>query len=340
MHPTHTEVATGSETFTILTAPIDIGKAKDLALRGQMLDERHYTLMLDETGIAMTPDGQVLCILLKNQFQPELLEAVRPIARKVACQPVAGGNRRDAAGAGKAQRKRKNGSLSKITGVPGLEDLSDEDYQRLKSATSGTFGFHPRTVRGGQVYPCRFTAYSGALPSELMLMAELAKEVSEAFRCSHVYDRWETQFKKASQTPAFVLKTHDGLTPFTTITCNNNWRTAAHVDQGDLKEGFGAMCCFGDFDGCDLVFPRYRVAVRYREGDILLADVANQVHGDTPLLNPDGTVPKSGEEPERLVCDFYYEENMEQCLNSLEEEMEFVSTWKPGDLIYPKKKKS
>lgn len=100
------------------------------------------------------------------------------------------------------------------------------------------------------------------------------------------------------------------------------------------------MCCFGDFDGCDLVFPRYKVAVRYREGDILLADVANQVHGNTPLLNPDAAVPKSGEEPERLACVFYYEEKMDQCLNSLEEEREFVSTVKRGDPIYPKKNKS
>ena len=342
MQPTQTEVATGSGTSKALTAPIDIGKEKALSLKGQMLGEKHYTLLLDETGVVMTPDGQVLCVLLKNRLQPELLEAVRPIVRKAARQPVAGGNRSEAAGTGNVQRTRKNRSPSKICGIPTLKDLSDEDYQRLKRAKSGVFGFNARTVRGGQVYPCRLTAYSGVLPSELMLISELAKEVSEAFRCSHVHDRWETQFKKASQTPAFVLKTRDDLTPFTTVTCNQNWRVAAHVDQGDLKEGFGAMCCFGNFEGCDLVFPRYKVAVRYREGDVLLADVANEVHGNTPLLNPDGTVPvpKSGEEPERLACVFYYEEKMDQCLNSVEEEMEFVSTINPGDPIYPKKKKS
>lgn len=163
MQPTYTEVATGLEASKVLTAPIDIGKEKALAHMGQMLDERHYTLMLDETGTVMTPDGQVLCILLKNRLQPELLEAVRPIVRKVARQPVPGGNRSDAAGAGRAKRKRMEGSLTKMTGVPMLEDLSDEDYQRLKPATTGIFGFQARTVRGGRVYPCRLTAYSGAL---------------------------------------------------------------------------------------------------------------------------------------------------------------------------------
>src|SRR5260370_21581679 len=85
-------------------------------------------------------------------------------------------------------------------------------------------------------------------------------------------DRWEAQSKKAPETPlAFVIRTPEGRTPFTTITCNRSWRTPAHIDAGDLKEGFGVMCYLGDFEGCDLVFPRYRTAVRYREGDVLLA---------------------------------------------------------------------
>lgn len=319
----------------------DIGKEKALSLKMQMLDERHYTLLLDKTGIVMTPDRQVLCILYKNRLAPELLEAVRPIVRKAARQPIAGGNRSDAAGAGRAKRKRRDGSLSNMTGVPSLEELSDEDYQRLKPAKGGTLGYNARDVRGGQVYPCRLTHYSGALPSELRLMSELAHEVAEVFRLSSVLHRWDAQFEKASQTaPAFLLKTRGGHTPFTTITCNKSWRTAAHVDGGDLKEGFGVMCCLGKFEGCHLVFPRYKVAVRYREGDVLLADVSNQVHGNTPLLNPDGTVPKSGEEPERLACVFYYEEDMDRCLNTPEEEMEFVNNRKKGDPIYPKKKKS
>jgi hypothetical protein len=327
--------------FEILTAPTDIGKEDALLLKGEKLDERHYTLLLDQTGMVKTPDEQVLCILLKYRLSPEILETVRPIVRKAARQPVAGGNRSDAAGAGRAKRKRGNGSESNITGTPRSGDLSDGDYSRLKPAKNGTFGYNGRDVRGGQVYPCRLTAYRGVLRSELRLMSELATEVGQAFRHSFVQDKWEAQFQKASQTPLpYLLKTTDGRTPFTTITCNKSWRTAAHIDSGDLKEGFGAMCCLGDFEGCDLVFPRYKTAVRYREGDIILANVANEVHGNTPLLNPDGTVPNPNSVPERLVCVFYYEENIDQCLNTFEEEMEFVNNRKKGDPIYPNKKKS
>jgi hypothetical protein len=164
-------------------------------------------------------------------------------------------------------------------------------------------------------------------------MAVLARTVAGAFKNSWVENRWEAQFEKASRTsPVWLIRTSEGPTPFTTITCNKSWRTAAHVDKGDLKAGFGVMCCLGDFEGCDLVFPRYRTAVRYREGDVLLANV-HQVHGNTPLLNLDGTVPKVGREPERLVCVFYYRENMFECKSTRDKEHEFINRRERGDAM-------
>jgi hypothetical protein len=273
-----------------------------------------------------------LFILLKNVLPKDLLDAVRPIVRKAATQrKIAGGNRGVAAGTGMVERKKRSGGMSKIKGAPNLEDLSDEDYARLRSATDGTFGFNSRGVRGGQVYPCRITHYSGALPRDFALMGILARTVAEAFRQSWVGARWEAQFAKAGRTsPTWLIRTSEGITPFTTITCNRSWRTAAHIDKGDLKDGFGVMCCLGDFEGCDLVFPRYKVAVRYREGDVLLANV-HEVHGNTPLLNPDGSVPIVGREPERLVCVFYYQEKMEQCERTIEKEHEFINKRERGE---------
>ena len=98
------------------------------------------------------------------------------------------------------------------------------------------------------------------------------------------------------------------------------------------------MCCLGDFEGCDLVSPRYKVAVRYREGNVLLADVANQVHGNTQLLDPDGTVPLPHRLPERLACIFYYQEGMHRYLPSIEEENEHANNREPGDPIWSKQK--
>ena len=138
---------------------------------------------------------------------------------------------------------------------------------------------------------------------------------------------WERQFEKASNTPsAFLIRTPEGHTPFTTITCNKSWRTAAHVDDGDLKDGFGVMCCLGDFEGCDLVFPRYKIAVRYREGDVLLANVATRSTATRHCLTLTGRCRSWAEEPERLACVFYYRENMDQCENSSKKRWSSLTT--------------
>ena len=100
------ELSTGLGMFKILTAPTDIGEQQALALEKQMLDQRHYTLLVAETGMVMTPDGQVLCILLKDRLSRELLDTVRPVIRKAARQTVAGGNRGAAAGTGMVPRRR------------------------------------------------------------------------------------------------------------------------------------------------------------------------------------------------------------------------------------------
>lgn len=347
------------QNFRFLEPKTDIGQEEALKLCGQLLDDSHYDpdMLLDSSGMikgmgkamasgdrvwpAVPGFGPAICILLKNVIPKDLLDAVRPIVHKAATQrKIAGGNRGVAAGTGMVARRKRSGGISKIKGAPHLEDLSDQDYARLRSATDGTFGFNARGVRGGQVYPCRITHYSGALPRDFALMGKLAKTVAEAFKTSYVQERWEAQFVKASQTaPTWLIRTAEGHTPFTTITCNRSWRTAAHIDKGDLKEGFGVMCCLGDFGGCRLVFPRYRVAVNYQEGDVLLANV-HEVHGNTALLNPDGSVPIVGREPERLVCVFYYQEKMEQCERTIEKEHQFINRRERGESTKKTKKKA
>jgi hypothetical protein len=309
-----------------------MGQEAALKLQKQLLDNSHFDpeLLLDETGMIETVgDDPVenpempICILLKKRIPQDLINAVRPIVRKAATQrKVAGGARGVAAGTGMVKRRNRDGSLGTVSGAQRLEDLSEEHYVNLRSATDGTFGFLGRGTRGGLDQACRRTAYSGVRGGEWRLMAELAEAVAGVFKESLVKDRWEAQSAKAKQTsPEWLIRTKQGHTPFTTVTCNKSFRTAAHIDKGDLKAGFGVLCCFGEFEGCDLVFPRYRAAVRFREGDVLLADV-HQVHGNTPLLNPDGSVPRVGREPERLTCVFYYQEKIDQCETTQEAEEE------------------
>jgi len=61
-----------------LLPPTDIGQEEALKLVGQMLDERHYSFLLDETATVGTPEGGPICVLLKNRIPKDLLDRVRP----------------------------------------------------------------------------------------------------------------------------------------------------------------------------------------------------------------------------------------------------------------------
>jgi hypothetical protein len=71
-------------------------------------------------------------------------------------------------------------------------------------------------------------------------------------------------------------------TVFTTLYVTKNFRTAYHRDAGNLP---GVMTCLmpiGKFTGGELVFPRWRVAVAFKPGDLLLFD-PRQLHGHLPF---------------------------------------------------------
>jgi hypothetical protein len=101
--------------------------------------------------------------------------------------------------------------------------------------------------------------------------------------------------------PAFLVPE----TPFTTITVNNTFRTAAHYDAGDLNEGLSNLLTLsndGKYTGGYLIAPEYRVAVNPRPGDLLLINNHEVMHGNTPIVCPEGS--------ERISLVVYFREKM------------------------------
>jgi hypothetical protein len=91
-------------------------------------------------------------------------------------------------------------------------------------------------------------------------------------------------------------------TAFTTLYVLKNAPTAVHTDTADAKGTFGCMASLGDFEGNELVFPKFRIGVDYRPGDVILADV-HEFHTNLPLM-PGG---------ERVSCVFFVREGMHEC---------------------------
>jgi hypothetical protein len=174
--------------------------------------------------------------------------------------------------------------------------ISDTNYANpVHSGIAGYFGRYPRRPWGGP------TAYTEQNFDKFKLAWPFLQTLSKGFR-GYLPNRWKKQSYCSNKLdPAFVIP----KTPFTTITVNKNFRTAAHRDAGDLKSGFSNLTVVANnknYAGGYLIVPEIRAAVNIRPGDLLLVNNHEYIHGNTPI---------SGDENfERISLVCYFRENM------------------------------
>lgn len=169
---------------------------------------------------------------------------------------------------------------------------------------SNIIGYFDKRDRnlGVNAPPCRTTAFTSQQVDKWKKVIPLIKSINSQFK-KLVPDKYKVQYKRAHETPKFVIKD----TAFSTLTINYNWRTALHKDAGDLKEGFGNLVILeeGDYNGGELGFPKYKVAVNVRHGDFIAMNV-HEWHCNTKIE------PKT-KDYTRLSLVSYLRENMIRC---------------------------
>ena len=142
------------------------------------------------------------------------------------------------------------------------------------SGIGGYYGRYPR------IPYCRTTNYT-------------AHDVERWKKCLHYINKVDDYFAELSPTRyASQKRAADSIDPelrigdtaFTTVTINNNFRTACHRDAGDWKEGFGNLSCTGkgEWDGGYTIFPSFRAGVKLNPGDMMIASV-HEIHGNTAI---------------------------------------------------------
>ena len=119
---------------------------------------------------------------------------------------------------------------------------------------------------------------------------------------------YNKQKERANESPLYLI----GNTCFSTLTLNYNWRTACHYDEGDYLDGLSIISVLGDdkWEGCLIGFPKYKVAVEVRVGDIIIMN-SHEMHCNTEFLVPPDN--NGNAEYNRLSVVLYLRQNMNKC---------------------------
>lgn len=288
------------------------------ALGGILLGDDSFDQLIEEDADVFKPDGSPLVKFRRGALSQIVCKAAYETLREAATPTD---NRGFAGGEVDPNRARNGDAIGSKTRTRYHEKRKDgalSNVQRANIVNSGIVGYFDRNPR----FPyCRLTAFNladnGARFAKAMPFIHAVNDVFAAT----APDRYAAQREIIQATsPDFYI--HG--TVFTTITVNKNWQTAVHKDAGDYKKGFGVMSALraGNYIGCYLCWPAFRVAVNMRTTDVCLADV-HEWHGNTPLVGVPGRY-------ERISCVFYYREGMKVC-GSATEELERAKHRQRGD---------
>jgi len=166
----------------------------------------------------------------------------------------------------------------------------------VMSGIAGWFDRYPRIPFG------RATSYTAREPEKFAMAYPFLQSLAQGFKDLLPW-RYNNQMEAAKKLdPRFLVPE----TPFTTVTVNKSFRTACHYDAGDLTAGLSNLLTLtnnGNYKGCHLVAPEYRVAVNPRPGDLLLINNHEVMHGNTQIELLD-------EEAERISLVVYFREKM------------------------------
>jgi hypothetical protein len=164
------------------------------------------------------------------------------------------------------------------------------------SGIAGWFDRYPRIPYG------RATSYTANHPDKFAMAYPFLQSLAKGFKDLLPW-RYGNQMEAANKMdPRFLVPE----TPFTTVTVNRSFRTACHFDAGDLTSGLSNLLTLsnnGNYRGCHLVAPEYRVAVNPRPGDLLLINNHEVMHGNTQIELLDDVA-------ERISLVVYFREKM------------------------------
>ena len=255
-------------------------------LEGQYFNEDFFDTIITQDCDCFKDDGTILFKFRKNRISKELCQIAKNSYTKYS--KTKHSNR--GVSAGMLDKNKlpsyvgkfvecgtfRTGYISNTSGLKSKQKITN----LAQSNIAGYFDKPDRNIIGTKEQ-CRETAFNIKYPELWEQSLPFLKRCDQLFQ-ELMPLRHYRQYLRSDLSPNFKIPN----TSFSTITLNYSWRTAAHQDAGDYKDGFGNLVILEDekspntYQGCYLAFPQYGIAVDVREGDFLTMDV-HEYHCNT-----------------------------------------------------------
>ena len=225
-----------------------------------------------------SPDGKVLLARFRKNVIPHdlVLKAWKNFYN------AASASRNRGAAAGPIDLKSKYWTRRKPTGIDkwSARYMQNGKISKMRvnnNVFSSVLGYFERTPFMG--LPCRLTSYTQKYFEEYKEGIPFIEAIDDLFK-KLVPDRHKAQLAQAHARPEYQISD----TAFSSVTMNRNFRTALHMDDGDLRTGFGNLSAIerGKYHGGFTIFPRYKIGFNVRTGDFLAMDV-HEWHCNTEM---------------------------------------------------------
>jgi hypothetical protein len=176
-----------------------------------------------------------------------------------------------------------------------IRNVIDREAQALAESNIGRIGYTARrsnraAVRGlegkeavwgfMEAGPFRPEAGMTALTTEhiekFINALPFLISIADSFRL-YWPEAYGLQERFAAQVPTYVIPGTNG----STVTINSgNLLTRAHTDDGNAVDTVSCLTTLGKFSGGHICIPRYGVVIETHPGDLLIADIRDELHGN------------------------------------------------------------
>ena len=240
-------------------------KGQARRLKGKFPDASHVRETIKEDIKLIGPDGTIVAVFLRDVIPSHLYKLAYELWSPVSEPPS---NRAVAAGSPSLRRLKSDGTLSKRRGIP----RNVVKVLKAQGAAHGMIGYFDSSGRH-----FRKTTLTRQYPEMLAGNRRLIHLVDGLYK-KHLPTYYAKQRAVIETVPQWGL----WQTVFSTIYIAKNFRTAFHLDTGNLP-GMSALMPMGKFTGGELVLPRWRIAFAFKPGDLLFFDSRQHLHGNLPF---------------------------------------------------------